>query len=99
MHVPRSRTNGPNRPNDATPTRPGDDDAGRDLNAEGYLVALVKATKGLRSRALQDPRSSRKREKTMSFHINRVTYRTDLAEEQRQAGLEMLRQSGEQTPR
>jgi hypothetical protein len=28
------------------------------------------------------------------FHINRATYKADLSEEQRQKGLEMLRQSG-----
>jgi hypothetical protein len=32
------------------------------------------------------------------FHINRATYKADLSEEQRQAGLEMLRQSGMATP-
>ena len=30
----------------------------------------------------------------MIFHINRATYKADLSEEQRRAGLEMLRQSG-----
>jgi hypothetical protein len=34
----------------------------------------------------------------MIFHINRATYKADLSEEQRQAGLEMLRQSGAATP-
>ena len=34
----------------------------------------------------------------MIFHINRATYKADLSEEQRQAGLEMLRQSGMATP-
>ena len=34
----------------------------------------------------------------MIFHINRATYKAELSEEQRQAGLEMLRQSGEATP-
>jgi Stress responsive A/B Barrel Domain len=30
----------------------------------------------------------------MIFHINRATYKADLSEEQRRAGVEMLRQSG-----
>jgi len=30
----------------------------------------------------------------MIFHINRATYKSDLSEEQRRAGVEMLRQSG-----
>ena len=34
----------------------------------------------------------------MIFHINRATYKAELSEEQRQAGLEMLRQSGMATP-
>ena len=34
----------------------------------------------------------------MIFHINRATYKADLSEEQRQHGLEMLRQSGMATP-
>jgi hypothetical protein len=34
----------------------------------------------------------------MIFHINRVTYRDDLSEEQRQAGLEMLHQNGVANP-
>jgi len=37
-------------------------------------------------------------ERTMIFHINRATYKADLSEEQRRAGLEMLRQSGAANP-
>ena len=34
----------------------------------------------------------------MIFHINRVTYKAGLSEEQRRAGLEMARQSGAANP-
>jgi hypothetical protein len=34
----------------------------------------------------------------MIFHINRATYKAGLSEEQRQAGVEMLRQSGAANP-
>ena len=34
----------------------------------------------------------------MIFHINRATYKSGLSEEQRRAGLEMLRQSGAANP-
>jgi hypothetical protein len=34
----------------------------------------------------------------MIFHINQATYRADLSDEQREAGLEMLRQSGAANP-
>ena len=34
----------------------------------------------------------------MIFHFNRATYKADLSEEQRRAGLEMLRQSGASNP-
>ena len=34
----------------------------------------------------------------MIFHINQATYRADLSEEQRRAGLEMLRRSGAANP-
>ena len=34
----------------------------------------------------------------MIFHINRATYKTDLSEEQRRTGVEMLRQSGAANP-
>ena len=34
----------------------------------------------------------------MIFHINRATYKAGLSEEQRRAGLEMLRQSGAANP-
>jgi hypothetical protein len=37
-------------------------------------------------------------EKTMIFHINQVTYKAGLSEEQRRAGLEMARQSGAANP-
>src|SRR5215813_3654420 len=33
----------------------------------------------------------KQKEKTMIFHINRATYKSDLSEEQRQEGVEMLR--------
>src|SRR5262245_58129514 len=38
------------------------------------------------------------REKTMIFHINRITWKADLSEEQRQAGLELARQAGAANP-
>jgi Stress responsive A/B Barrel Domain len=38
------------------------------------------------------------KEKTMIFHINRATYKAGLSEEQRRAGVEMLRQSGAGNP-
>ena len=34
----------------------------------------------------------------MIFHINQATYRAELSDEQREAGLEMLRQSGAANP-
>jgi hypothetical protein len=34
----------------------------------------------------------------MIFHLNRITLKKDVSEEQRQAGLEMLRQSGTANP-
>ena len=34
----------------------------------------------------------------MIFHTNRMTYKADLSEEQRRAGVEMLRQSGAANP-
>jgi len=34
----------------------------------------------------------------MIFHINRMTYKTDLSEEQRRAGLELCRQAGAANP-
>jgi hypothetical protein len=40
------------------------------------------------------PPGHKQKEKTMIFHINRATYKADLSEEQRRAGIEMLRQSG-----
>ena len=45
------------------------------------------------------PPGRKQKEKTMIFHINRATYKSDLSEEQRRAGVEMLRQSGRPTPR
>jgi len=36
----------------------------------------------------------KQKEKTMIFHINRATYKSDLSEEQRRTGVEMLHQSG-----
>jgi hypothetical protein len=45
-----------------------------------------------------NPPVTTQKEKTMIFHINRATYKADLSEEQRRAGLEMLRQSGAATP-
>src|SRR5262249_62276818 len=38
------------------------------------------------------------KEKTMIFHINRMTYKADLSEEQRRAGLELCRQAGAVNP-
>ena len=35
----------------------------------------------------------------MIFHINLATHKAGLSEEQRRAGVEMLRQSGAATPR
>src|SRR5262249_25792210 len=40
----------------------------------------------------------KEKEKTMIFHINRATYKSDLSEEQRQEGVERLRQSGAVNP-
>jgi len=40
----------------------------------------------------------KQKEKTMIFHINRATYKAGLSEEQRRAGVEMLRQSGAVNP-
>jgi Stress responsive A/B Barrel Domain len=40
----------------------------------------------------------KEKEKTMIFHINRATYKSDLSEEQRREGVEMLRQSGADNP-
>ena len=34
----------------------------------------------------------------MIFHINRLTFKSDLSEEQRRAGLDLLRQAGEANP-
>ena len=34
----------------------------------------------------------------MIFHINRATYKSDLSEEQREAGLELMRQAGAANP-
>ena len=34
----------------------------------------------------------------MIFHINRMTWKTDLSEEQRRAGLELMRQAGAANP-
>ena len=39
------------------------------------------------------------KEKTMIFHINLFTIKPGLSDEQREAGLEMLHQSGAPTPR
>jgi hypothetical protein len=39
-----------------------------------------------------------RRRKTMIFHINRATYKADISEEQRRAGLEMARQAGATEP-
>jgi hypothetical protein len=41
-----------------------------------------------------DVRLGLHREKTMIFHINRMTYKAGLSEEQRDAGLELMRQVG-----
>ena len=34
----------------------------------------------------------------MIFHINRLTFKSDLSEEQRRTGLDLLRQAGEANP-
>src|SRR5262249_45678414 len=47
--------------------------------------------------SLRRPAHNRK-EKTMIFHINRMTWKADLSEEQRRAGLELLRQAGAANP-
>src|SRR5215470_726951 len=44
------------------------------------------------------PPGHKQEERTMIFHINRATYKADLSEEQRRAGVEMLRQSGAANP-
>jgi len=44
------------------------------------------------------PPGHKQKEKTMIFHINRMTYKAGLSEEQRRAGLEMARQSGAANP-
>jgi Stress responsive A/B Barrel Domain len=40
------------------------------------------------------PPGYKQKEKTMIFHINRMTYKAGLSEEQREAGLELMRQVG-----
>ena len=40
----------------------------------------------------------KQKEKTMIFHINRMTFKAGLSEEQRRAGLEMARQAGAANP-
>src|SRR5262249_30263226 len=42
----------------------------------------------------QPPAVQTEKEKTMIFHINRFTLNADLSEEQRRAGLELMRQAG-----
>jgi hypothetical protein len=44
------------------------------------------------------PPGHKQKEKTVIFHINRATYKAGLSEEQRRAGVEMLRQSGAANP-
>jgi hypothetical protein len=44
------------------------------------------------------PAGHKQKEKTMIFHINRASYKSDLSEEQRREGVEMLRQSGAANP-
>src|SRR5215831_3324360 len=39
-----------------------------------------------------------RKEQAVIFHINQATYKADLSEEQRRAGLEMLHQSGAANP-
>ena len=48
--------------------------------------------------APRGPPGHKQKDKTMIFHINRATYKSDLSEEQRRAGIEMLRQSGAANP-
>jgi hypothetical protein len=51
------------------------------------------------ARSQQPPAPGHKqKEKAMIFHINRATYKADLSEEQRRAGVEMLRESGAANP-
>ena len=40
----------------------------------------------------------KQKEKTMIFHINRATYKAGLSEEQRDAGLDLMRQAGAANP-
>src|SRR5215469_2855386 len=40
------------------------------------------------------PPGHKQKEQTMIFHINRATYKSGVSEEQRDAGLELMRQSG-----
>ena len=40
------------------------------------------------------PPGHKQKEETMIFHINRMAFKSGLSEEQRRAGVEMLRQSG-----
>jgi dienelactone hydrolase len=49
-------------------------------------------------RGARTPPGHKQKEKTMIFHINLFTQRPGLSDEQRRAGLEMLRQSGEANP-
>jgi len=44
------------------------------------------------------PAGHEEKEKIMIFHINRVSYKAGLSEEQRRTGVEMLRQSGAANP-
>src|SRR5262245_25338629 len=54
----------------------------------------------LRAIGRRRPRAPRhtEKEKTMIFHINRATFKADLSEEQRRAGLELMRQAGAANP-
>src|SRR5215467_5117750 len=45
-------------------------------------------------RAPGGPPGHKQKEKTMIFHINRATYKSGVSEEQREAGLELMRQVG-----
>ena len=44
------------------------------------------------------PPGHKQKEKIMIFHINRATFKADLSEEQRRAGVELLRQAGAANP-
>ena len=58
-----------------------------------WLAACLVLAPAAMNPALRPPGHEQK-EKTMIFHINRMAFKSGLSEEQRRAGVEMLRQSG-----